>query len=570
MRILKIVLKKILIVSGFALLTLVYLFFIFWIESFFYLGSEFPYLFIFLLPPLIIGRISSRTMKKTIIRWLIPFISAFVTYVIFVVSYSGLMRLWGWLVDLGISILLFGAASLIMFYTGWFFKNSTKLIKKWGVSAISLIVIFTTILQFYIPNYSNYYYIGEGVLTYIPQNLNDKSYQEVFDILCTYLDKKYPYFKYKHIDWEKVKKEARDELKKVKTDVHFHNVIIEMLSHLQDPHVQVYTPVMKKRYKKYASLGARFASIDEKLIVLETHSKSTAEKIGLRPGMELIKLKGKPIDEALAEVSDKRMNLKRGSERDKRFGDLHRLYRLISGSEGDKISISYVDSDGIESTVDEKLIKFDWKWSKPISYKRLKEGFGYIKISYMAVDLLAFVTAFDKALESLWDSDGLIIDIRGNPGGAIVLSDQILGRFTDYKVWYGGFINSEKKYAPLYVVPRHPIYKKQIVILIDERCASAADFFSYAASHINRIKLVGRPTMGVVSSPSKTMILPGNAKVQLVGSGLADKTGNYIVEWKGVQPDILVPYNISDIQSGIDRGLLIAKKILQKNSNCKE
>lgn len=76
--------------------------------------------------------------------------------------------------------------------------------------------------------------------------------------------------------------------------------------------------------------------------------------------------------------------------------------------------------------------------------------------------------------------------------------------------------------------------------------------------------------MGVVSSPSKTMILPGNAKVQLVGSGLADKTGNYIVEWKGVQPDILVPYNISDIQSGIDRGLLIAKKILQKNSNCKE
>jgi len=85
-------------------------------------------------------------MKKTIMRWLIPFMSAFVTYVIIVVSYSGLMRLWGWFGDLGISILLFGAASLLMFYTGWFFKNSTKLIKKWGVSAISLIVIFTTIL----------------------------------------------------------------------------------------------------------------------------------------------------------------------------------------------------------------------------------------------------------------------------------------------------------------------------------------------------------------------------------------------------------------------------------------
>ena len=544
-------------------MTLIYLFFIFWIEIFHYLGSEFPYLFIFLLPPLIIGRKSRRTMKKTIIRWLIPFMSALVIYVIFVVSYSGLMRLWGWFRDLGISILLFVAASLLMFYTGWFLKNSTKLIKKWGVSAISLIVIFTTILQFYIPNYSNYYYIGEGTLAYISQNLNDKSYQEVFDILCTYLDEKYPYFKYKHIDWEKVKKQAQDELEKIKTDEHFHNIIIEMLSHLQDPHVQVSSPVMKKRYKKYASLGARFASIDGKLIVLETYPKSTAEKIGLRPGMEIIRLNGKPIVEALAEVSDKHMNLKRGSERDKRFGDLLRLHRLISGSEGDNISISYVDSDGIERSVDENLIKLDWKWSKPISYKRLKEGFGYIKISYMAVDLLAFVPAFDKALESLWDSDGLIIDIRGNPGGAIVLSDQILGRFTDYKVWYGGLINSERKYAPLYVVPRHPIYKKHIVILIDENCGSAADFFSYAASHINRIKLVGRPTRGVVSSPSKTMILPGNAKVQLVGSGLADKTGNYVVEWVGVRPDIFIPYNISDIQSGIDRDLLSAKNILR-------
>lgn len=339
-----------------------------------------------------------------------------------------------------------------------------------------------------------------------------------------------------------------------------------MLSHMQDPHIQVYTPAMKKRYKKYAYLGARFASIDGKLIVLETYSKSTAEKIGLKPGMEITKLKDKPIAEALAEVSDKQMNLKRGSERYRRFGNIHRFYRLISGSEGDKISISYIDADETERSVDEKLIKLEWKRSKPISYKRLKEGFGYIKISYMAVDLLAFVPAFDKALESLWDSEGLIIDIRGNPGGAIVLSDQILGRFTDYKVWYGGIINSERKYAPMYVVPRHPIYKKHIVILTDERCGSAADFFSYAASHINRIKLVGRPTRGVVSSPSKTMILPGNAKVQLVGSGLADKTGNYVVEWVGVQPDILVPYNISDIQSGIDRDLIKAIDILKKKN----
>jgi len=67
-----------------------------------------------------------------------------------------------------------------------------------------------------------------------------------------------------------------------------------------------------------------------------------------------------------------------------------------------------------------------------------------------------------------------------------------------------------------------------------------------------------------VSSPSKGMKLPDGAKVQLVGSGLTDPSGNYVVEWTGVQPDVFVPYNISDIQSGIDRDLLTAIEILEK------
>jgi C-terminal processing protease CtpA/Prc len=48
------------------------------------------------------------------------------------------------------------------------------------------------------------------------------------------------------------------------------------------------------------------------------------------------------------------------------------------------------------------------------------------------------VGLFDKALENLWHTDGIIIDIRNNSGGAIFLTDHILDRFADSKINYGG------------------------------------------------------------------------------------------------------------------------------------
>ena len=59
------------------------------------------------------------------------------------------------------------------------------------------------------------------------------------------------------------------------------------------------------------------------------------------------------------------------------------------------------------------------------------------------MDSYSFVPGFDKALEKLWSTTGLVIDIRYNSGGAIVLTDQILGRFTDSKLHYGGWCSKQ-------------------------------------------------------------------------------------------------------------------------------
>lgn len=80
---------------------------------------------------------------------------------------------------------------------------------------LNLFFIFATIFQFYIPNYSQYFYIKEGIMSFVCQNIEDKSYQEAFEIISEYLEKKYPYFEYKNIDWEKIKREAQEKVKPV-------------------------------------------------------------------------------------------------------------------------------------------------------------------------------------------------------------------------------------------------------------------------------------------------------------------------------------------------------------------
>jgi len=537
MRIFKIIFKGL----GFILLILLYLFFIYWIGLFYYLGSyTFPYLFIFLLLPFLLGYFSGRSVKKTIILKNLPLFTAIAIFSIYIGFSSGIMRFLGWFRDLGFNLILFIIASLIITYLGWFLKRRVGKIRRLIVPIVSSLFILATVIQFYTPGYSKYYWIKEGAMSFICQNLEDESYDEVFNTICEYLEEKYPYFGYKDVDWKKIKKQAQENLKKVKKDEDFHEIIDKMLKQFHDGHLKFYSP--PKPRPVYVYTGIRIIRIEGKCYISEVIPNSPAEKAGLKLGMQIIKVDNKPVE-------------------------LYRYYHLTYERADTTTSFTTV-FDKEEKTIRIDLPEKPWKKPIPvITYKRLPEGYGYIKIRKMAVDMFSFVQSFDKALENLWNTKGLIIDIRDNPGGAIILTDQILGRFTNQKVKYGGILNRQGKFSPLFVIPRNPIYEHSIVILINKRNASAADFFAYAASHLDRITLVGRPTAGVVSSPSKLIKLPGGAKVELVGSGLADTSGNYVVEDIGVRPDVKVSLTIPDIKSGKDRDLLTAIKILNKKNS---
>ena len=449
------------------------------------------------------------------------------------------MRFWGWFHDLGFTLIVFIMVFLLFVYFGWLLKSRMGKIRRLIVPIVSLLIILATAAQFYTPGYSKYYWIKEGAMSFVPKSMEDKSYQETLDYFYNYFAEKYPYVEYKNIDLSEIQKETSKELKTVKSDKDFGLLVRKMFQKFHDGHLFVHIPSKSdKKDKVYVDTGIKPVNIKEKCFIKKILPNSPAEKLGLKPGMQII------------EINDEEVNS---------WG------RNLYGMGGDTLTLCIIDFDENEKVIKIKLPEKRWKKPSPvITHKHLSEGYGYINIKWMKVDMFSFVPSFDKALKNLWNTKGLIIDIRDNPGGAIILTDQLLGRFTKQKVNYGGIINRQGTFSSLYVMPRYPIYEHPVIILINRRNYSAADFFAYAASHLDRIRLVGRPTGGVVSSPSTLLKLPGGAEVQLVGSGLTDTSGNYVVEDVGVLPDVNIPLTISDIKSGIDRDLLTAIEILDK------
>lgn len=549
-------------ISGLLCIILFHLFFIFWIEIFHYVGYKLPYLFIFFLPTLLMGRLSRTSFKKSVFTVFITLIIAVFIYSIHIAVHSGLSRLAGWYQDLFYHLILYTVFVIFSFSIG-LFSRDLKRLKGIALLTCILLIISATMYKFYtvVQNFAGGTSLGVDV--------KNKSYQEAIETLCDRLEYNYPYFEYKNINFQKTRNEAYLNLESVKTGDDFSRIVRGIVNDLQDGHMAVIDPKMKKNPKSLVYWGAWFVKIDNRWIVSEVFPESTADSIGMKPGMELLIWNNEPISEAVKSVPDDLMNVKLNTPWGDRFAEQKRLRYLLVQPVGTKMSVTYLDWNENRLTKEFKFKKVNfYRFIPSISFRKLADNIGYIKIKKFNIDPLFFVSSLDKAIESLWDTEGLIIDIRDNGGGAVILTDQILGRFTESKIRYGGIKNFKGGFVPLTVVPRRPIYKKDVVLLMNEKCKSAAEYFAFAASKIGRITLFGRPTYGMVSSPSYQYIhMPEGLKLEFYTAGLTDKSCKFVVEWFGVKPDHHIPYSIDCIRQDKDLDMLTAIDFLKKDSN---
>lgn len=256
-------------------------------------------------------------------------------------------------------------------------------------------------------------------------------------------------------------------------------------------------------------------------------------------------------------------------------------------------------------------------WPRPTGHRLLEGDFGYLRIPAMADDT-EFLTGLHRAMESFADTNGLVIDVRGNGGGsrdalrllfpyfmraddppyvANVAAYRLPGN-VDSAVRGGYLANralhpagarvfdeaarasvltlaasfvpewtppagafSAWHYLVLRPDPALKTYERPVVVLVDGGCFSATDIFLGAFAGWRNVTLLGEPSGGG-SGRSQTIVL-AHSGIRLKASTMASfRRDGRMYDGNGIAPDVLAPREPSDFLGTTDTQLEAALALL--------
>jgi carboxyl-terminal processing protease len=157
--------------------------------------------------------------------------------------------------------------------------------------------------------------------------------------------------------------------------------------------------------------------------------------------------------------------------------------------------------------------------------------------------------------------DGLILDVRGNPGGYLTTSIEVASAY----IPSGTIVierspGQETSHAALdnAIAPDVPM-----VLLVDQGSASASELIAGALQDHHRAKIVGMPTFGKGSVQTwRTLSNGGGVRITISRWYTPD---GHSVSDVGITPDVEVPYVAEDVSGDPDNQLSAAVAVLHGN-----
>src|SRR5262249_3311088 len=244
-----------------------------------------------------------------------------------------------------------------------------------------------------------------------------------------------------------------------------------------DPHsnffdARQYALLREDQRGKYYGVGMIVAPRENKTVVMAPYVGAPAYNAGLRPGDVIVKVDDKSTDGlSTTEVADM---LK---------GPKGTVVRIVVTREG--------YADPLTFTVTRGEIP---RHSVDIAFM-LKPGIGYIRLSSFNETTAREIAEALKQLNAN-GLDGLILDMRGNPGGllneAVAVGDMFLEK-NQLIVSHHGRTSAERRY---YAVRGNQGMNTPLVILVNNNSASATEIVSGAVQDHDRGMIVGETTFG--------------------------------------------------------------------------
>ncbi|MBN1563952.1 MAG: S41 family peptidase [Anaerolineae bacterium] len=314
----------------------------------------------------------------------------------------------------------------------------------------------------------------------------------------------------------------------------------DMIETIGDPHTDYFDPdafelINEGVSGEYEGIGA-VVQQDETtggLELISIFEGSPAEAAGLRPGDQIVSVEG----EAVTTLSQ--------SE----------IIALVRGPAGTVVRLG-VMRPGEAETLTFDVVR-DRINTPSVTSELLEDNIGYVRLSRFDANTNSEMRAHLEALDAN-NLTGLVLDMRGNPGGYKFTSIEVASAFIP-----SGTIMIER--GPGFETPSLALGNAiapdvPMVILVDQGSASASELVSGAFQDNERAIIVGMPTFGKGSVQIwPTLVNGGGLRITI--SRWFTPNGNS-VEPGGIIPDVEVDYSPEEISGDPDNQLTAAVQIL--------
>lgn len=264
----------------------------------------------------------------------------------------------------------------------------------------------------------------------------------------------------------------------------------------------------------YGGIGAQVSMVNGKVTIMSPFKGSPADKAGLRANDQIVSINGKRTSGL----------------------SLYQAVQMIRGKKGTTVKLG-VKHPGSSDVMHVDLIR----GAIPVQtvHKATVKKDGHL---YGIINIASFsrgtADEFTKALKSLQDQgiDGLVIDVRGNPGGYLGSVTQIADELVpnDKPIVQ---VEDRNGHVKRYYSNRKKKRAYPIVGLINGGSASAAEILSAALQQAGGYPLVGTTSFGKGTVQTEFDIGQGRLKLTIMKWLTPD--GNWINK-KGITPNVTV------------------------------
>lgn len=315
-----------------------------------------------------------------------------------------------------------------------------------------------------------------------------------------------------------------------------------MLRATGDPYSYFFDPEQSKSFAEdiegiFEGIGAELGIKDDLLTIIAPLDGSPAQKAGLRSGDKILKID----DKIAADMT------------------IDQAVDIIRGKKGTQVKLTILHEN--EQETKEVVITREKIEIKNIEIDFKENNIAYIKITRFSDNTDA---EFNDAINEIVSkkSQGIILDLRDNPGGLLEKSIIIASRM----IPKGKVVVLEEDSAGekknIYTSGGDKLSSLPTVVIINEGSASASEILAGALRDNQEITLIGEKTFGK-GSVQQLISLSGGSSVKITVAKWLTPKGNYIMD-KGIAPDIEVEMTREDYENERDPQLDKALEVIKE------